>query len=231
MSAHKWPVKVTILKPIVPKGWTSAFYPETARIDYVRRATSKLNRWSHQIVFQKGAHYGEVGDMAANITHAQLLDLEREGFVRIEKVAPVRKQKPSRLTRDQLFKEQLITTPEAELQANVKSLALARGWLFYHTHRSDKSDQGYPDCTMVRFRPSWDKRGVLFEVIFAELKREEKNPTTNQQAWLDAVGICNLWDVVSVGDLNTLDGKAIKVNAFVWRPSDWLNGTIEQALK
>lgn len=92
MSAHKWPVKVTILKPIIPAGWSSPFHPETARVDYDRRAERGMPRWNHQIVFQQGKYYGQVGDMSASLTHAELLALERDGFVSIQKVRPVRAQ-------------------------------------------------------------------------------------------------------------------------------------------
>jgi len=77
-------MKVTILKDITPKGWTSVFYAATSRIDY--DAKSPIAKKDHQLSFQRGPHYGNVGDMCAGLSHDQLLDLERRGFVRIERV-------------------------------------------------------------------------------------------------------------------------------------------------
>lgn len=95
---------------------------------------------------------------------------------------------------------------EAELQANVRSSALANGWLFYHTHRSDRSDEGFPDCVMVRIV------GFKREALFVELKREKKNPTDAQEKWLSAFS--HFPDIAS----------------YVWRPMDWLDGTIQKRL-
>jgi hypothetical protein len=94
---------------------------------------------------------------------------------------------------------------EKELQENVRKLALARGYRYYHTHRSEHSPSGFPDCVLIRNNASGGR------LIFAELKREGKDPTPDQQAWLD--------------DLDQLDNEA-----YVWHPSDWLSGEIDRIL-
>lgn len=114
---------------------------------------------------------------------------------------------------------------EAELQANVRQVALANGWMFYHTRRSDRSDEGFPDCVMIRFRPSWSADGFLWQLIFAELKREGKNPTQRQQNWLDAVAVLEKYYPITGAN-----GKQIRVDQYVWRPMDWLNGAIQARL-
>lgn len=74
-------ITITILKPIQPKGWTSYFYPESARFEYDSyKPTAKK---VHLIIFQRGPNYGAVGDMCAGFRHPELLELEREGYVRI----------------------------------------------------------------------------------------------------------------------------------------------------
>lgn len=69
---------VTILRDIKRPGYTTPFYARTARIDFYSP------KEGHQIVYQQGPHYGLVGDRCDDLTHAELLELERDGFVRIE---------------------------------------------------------------------------------------------------------------------------------------------------
>jgi hypothetical protein len=97
---------------------------------------------------------------------------------------------------------------EAQLLANVRELAGVLGWLTYHTHRSDRSEAGFPDLVLVR-------RG---RVIFAELKDATRKVTGDQQLWLDRLG-----DVEHVA--------AAAVTVHVWRPADWLSGLIERELR
>lgn len=92
--------------------------------------------------------------------------------------------------------------PEEALQEQVRQMALMLGWLYYHTHNSRHSPAGFPDCVMVK-----EER-----LIFAELKRWDKNPTPVQYEWLDALGNASQ-------------------EAYVWRPQDLLDGTIERTLR
>jgi len=93
---------------------------------------------------------------------------------------------------------------EEELAAQVIELARDRGWLVKRdpTWRATCATPGYPDLTMVR-------KG---RVVWAELKREGKEPTDAQKVWLDAL-------------------RATGHGCYVWRPSSWLDGTIEEILR
>lgn len=92
---------------------------------------------------------------------------------------------------------------EMDLQAEVRKLAKLFHWLCYHTYRSDRSDFGFPDLTMV-------KGG---RVIFVELKSAKPKPTDEQQKWLDALSAV---------------GRPVEV--YVWRPADLMSGVIATTL-
>ena len=94
------------------------------------------------------------------------------------------------------------TMPEKALLNQVRALAHALGWLAYHTHRSDRSEPGYPDLTLVR-------GGRL---IFAELKTEKGKTTGPQDAWLAAL-------------------ETSTAEVYLWRPTQLLDGTIETTLR
>lgn len=75
------------------------------------------------------------------------------------------------------------------------------GLLKQHNSDSRRTHSGWPDWTIG------GPRGV----IFRELKREGKNPTAEQQAWLD---------VLAAGG----------ANVGVWRPTQYYDGTIAREL-
>lgn len=82
---------------------------------------------------------------------------------------------------------------EAEFQGQVLRLAELSGWLRYHTRDSRRSQPGFPDLVLVR-EP---------RLIFAELKRSEKeHPTPEQEQWLARLRGC-------------------PVEVYLWRPGDW----------
>jgi hypothetical protein len=83
---------------------------------------------------------------------------------------------------------------ENALLARVRRVALDQGFQFYHTHDSRRSDEGYPDCTLV-------KPGRL---LFAELKDRTRKPTHAQEVWLDLLR-------------HSVPG----VEAYLWRPQDF----------
>jgi hypothetical protein len=91
---------------------------------------------------------------------------------------------------------------EDELQAQVVGFARDLGWLVYHTRDSRRSAPGFPDLVMVH-----ERSGAL---LFAELKRDGKQPTPEQVRWLRAL--------------------ALRGAAFVWRPADWRSGEVGRAL-
>lgn len=92
---------------------------------------------------------------------------------------------------------------ERVLQERVRHLAVAMGWLVYHTHDSRRSEPGFPDLVLVHA----DRRLLLYR----ELKTMRGTVTAHQRRWLDAL-------------------TAAGANAAVWRPTDWLDGTVERAL-
>lgn len=93
---------------------------------------------------------------------------------------------------------------EKQFQAWVTQAAKLLGWKYFHPYDSRKSVPGYPDLTLVHA-----KQG---RVIFAELKKQDGRVTKAQQEWLT-------------------DLQAAGQEAYVWRPSDWANGTITKTLQ
>lgn len=91
---------------------------------------------------------------------------------------------------------------ENVLQSRVEGAARQLGWLFYHTHDSRRSHPGFPDLALAK-----DQR-----LIFAELKSQKGRLRPEQKLWLDALG------------------QIPGVDVFLWRPADWLDGTITSVL-
>ena len=109
-------------------------------------------------------------------------------------------------------------------------LALALGWLGYHTHRSQHSPAGFPDLALVHPRAG--------RLIFAELKRERRgkrdDPTEVQLEWLNAlntVGDAITGDLVEELGAWPAEQRPTRVIALTWRPSDLLSGVIEANLR
>ncbi len=73
--------------------------------------------------------------------------------------------------------------------------------LVYHTHRSDRSQPGYPDLHIVG----------LGGDLYRELKRETGAVTDAQQEWLERLA-------------------ALGHDTGVWRPSDLMSGRIAEEL-
>ena len=110
--------------------------------------------------------------------------------------------------------ESLMT--EKQLLECVRSLAKGLGWLTYHTHNSRRSEPGFPDLVMVR--PP--------RLIFAELKNEKGVVSDAQERWLLELGKVEDW-LYDFDDL--YDAEVVVVH--VWRPAQWLDGTIEEILR
>lgn len=81
---------------------------------------------------------------------------------------------------------------EEAWQGTVLQYAELRGWMYYHTRRSDHSPRGFPDLVMGR--PP--------RLLFIELKAERGKVSDEQRAWLQLLAAC---------------GQETRV----WRPSDW----------
>ena len=90
---------------------------------------------------------------------------------------------------------------ERDLQANIVKLAGYLGYRVYHTYDSRRSDKGWPDLALA-------KTG-RFLVI--EVKREDGHISTEQAGWLLA-----------------LDRAGVETHVF--RPSQWLDNTIQEVL-
>ncbi len=102
---------------------------------------------------------------------------------------------------------------EAELLRNVIDLAELFKWRCAHfrpgmnrrgiwqTAMSGSQAAGFPDLVLVRDR-----------LVMVELKADRGRTTSEQQDWLAALSNAG-------------------VESYVWRPSDWLAGTIEGVLR
>ena len=80
---------------------------------------------------------------------------------------------------------------EKELQAQVEQIAELRGWTYYHTYDSRRSNPGFPDLQMLR-----GERQVI-----AELKSQKGKVTDFQKDWLEKF-------------------KLVGAEVYLWRPSD-----------
>jgi hypothetical protein len=96
------------------------------------------------------------------------------------------------------------------LQQLVTDLCRVLGLEMFHPHDSRKSEPGYPDCTIVDVK--------RYRIIYAELKRQRTRPTEAQARWLDALAL-------------VADKSAGRVEVVLWRPSHWLDGSIERILR
>ena len=109
---------------------------------------------------------------------------------------------------------------EAHLQANVVNFMRMSSWLVYHTHDSRHSAKGFPDIIGVRpipcVRANLERfdHPTLTEAVAIELKSERGKVTPEQEAWLDL--------------LRRLPGVKF---AGVIRPSNWMNGELDDVLR
>ena len=94
---------------------------------------------------------------------------------------------------------------EKELQKNIRDLAKVMGWDFVYSIPDSRmaTARGMPDLLMLK-----EKR-----LLFAELKTQSGKLRLEQRQILYLLEI--------------IEG----VEVHVWRPSDWLDGTIERILK
>ncbi len=106
---------------------------------------------------------------------------------------------------------------EADLQSSIIELAQWLGYLIMHTRPAQKADgkwitpiqgdKGFPDLVLAHPR-------THHGTIFIELKSEKGKATPEQLIWLIALGGADM------------DGPA-----YLFRPSHWIDGTIERTLK
>ncbi len=94
---------------------------------------------------------------------------------------------------------------EEALRELYRELARLLGYeLRYHTRDSRRSDRGFPDDVLLRPRDG--------RLLIVEAKSAAGTLSREQRAW--------------IGALNHRT-----VEAHVWRPADWLDGTIERILR
>jgi hypothetical protein len=92
-------------------------------------------------------------------------------------------------------------TTEADFQTAVLAFGrgLPRPWLMYHTHRSDRSEAGFPDLVALR-----GPRMVVAELKALDRRTgKPKKVTPAQERWLRA--------------FRAMRGPEV----FVWTPLDW----------
>ena len=90
---------------------------------------------------------------------------------------------------------------EKQFEAQVKDLAKLFSYCYYHTHRSQFSPAGFPDCVMGRIEPTP-------RLIVAELKVGKNQPTVEQYAWL------SLFQYLGTLTNGLIDG-------YLWYPEDF----------
>lgn len=92
---------------------------------------------------------------------------------------------------------------ETKLQGEVARYCRDNGALHYHTHRSDRSEAGFPDSVIV---------GNY--LMFRELKSDAEGarPTKDQRIWLGALTDAGY-------------------DAGLWYPEDWRSGRIQNEIK
>jgi len=74
---------------------------------------------------------------------------------------------------------------EKDFQAAVVEIAGRFDWHSYHTHRSDRSEPGFPDLNMVRGP----------RLVYAELKSPDGRVTAAQIVWLTRLALSGRCEV------------------------------------
>lgn len=111
---------------------------------------------------------------------------------------------------------------ERQLANAIVDYARTQGYLVYGVLDTripaKRFSKGFPDLLLLRVGDSLpDSR-----LVFVELKRHGEYPTPDQRLWLKALTcLSDLLDSV-------LDYRPLEV--VIWRPLDWLDGTVEAAL-
>lgn len=90
---------------------------------------------------------------------------------------------------------------EAELDAEIVTRIKAYSLWSYHTHRSDRSEPGFPDRVIIG-------TGVLYR----ELKKQDNYATAEQRLVMDLL-------------------RKAGQDVAVWKPADLLSGRIDQELR
>lgn len=143
---------------------------------------------------------------------ARLPDRPRRSRPRTSRSALLRAGERGSLSVEESRRLLDLAVPEKDLQASVKRLAKANGWLFYHTLDSLGSDEGFPDCVMVN--------AAAGRIVFAELKREDEDLRPAQERWMRAL----------LAVMNRI-GVDAPLEWHSWKPSHWRSGEIARVLQ
>jgi hypothetical protein len=76
-------LSVTILKTIEFEGYKP--FPFGFKTKIILDKKNPSHRKEHQLIYQQGARYGEVGDWCKYIDNNELLELEKKGYISIKK--------------------------------------------------------------------------------------------------------------------------------------------------
>ena len=98
---------------------------------------------------------------------------------------------------------------EGDYQQAIVDLALANRWEKYHTHRSDRSDKGWPDLVLYREQDA--------RIIFAEVKGRDTKVTPEQK--------------VVLGSLGRIAARREGVEVYLWRDGTTPWDEIERVLR
>lgn len=107
------------------------------------------------------------------------------------------------------YREAALAMPEEELEDNVLQLAKLLGWVAVHHRPARTADGGWR--TAIKGQKGFPDLVLARDgqVLFRELKRQKGKPTAEQEIWLEALG--------------DFGG--------IWRPQQWLDGTIQSELR
>lgn len=69
-------------------------FPISSQTSLILDKKSPANRKEHQLIYQQGSQYGEVGDRCTYLNNKQLLELEEKGMIKIKKASSKSKLTP-----------------------------------------------------------------------------------------------------------------------------------------
>ena len=81
------------------------------------------------------------------------------------------------MAKDRGNKPKVVGLTEAKMESRLRELCKLRGWLFYHTHDSRRSDKGFPD--VVISKPDGSKPLFVELKVKTRLSREQCHWLTN----------------------------------------------------
>lgn len=122
--------------------------------------------------------------------------------------------------------ERMLGWSETDFQHEIEIYATERGWLRIHIPPSYvnadgriataiRGDKGYPDLTLARGG----------RIVYAELKSTKGRVSREQRGWLEALAGVDDWVLC-----NGSGAGHGPVRVCVWRPSHWVDGTIQRVL-